>query len=408
MKKALLLILLCSTVSGFSQETNFNFTSEQLELYGTLSLPESETPAPLIVLVHGSGPSDRDQSITLSDGNSACLYPNLFNQTIKNFKDLSDGLTEKGYAVYRYDKRTHTHANSLNPISISPYDFITDVHSAINALKLNTSIDTNNIVVLGHSQGANFLPILAQEREDIKALLALGTPETSIDTIMAMQFRELYYRCLNDTTTGDNFYNQTLADFEQIRNNTWPSNTAYLGAYTTFWNDWIEITESSLYNYNQISTPALFLHAMEDFNIPIEDAVTYDNELINPEHQLYFIDDLTHFFTTESASSVSQTAIDTISDWLSNTLEISEFNINQIGSKQFKIQSYTNRVNIFSNSNEPFDIIIYDLKGQLIHKKININHREYSINTDLLSSGYYILKVSNASECINSKISIQK
>ena len=63
---------------------------EGKELPGTLILPDGEGPFPVVVFVHGSGPSDRDETI---NGN-------------KPFKDLAEGLAEKGIASYRYDKRS--------------------------------------------------------------------------------------------------------------------------------------------------------------------------------------------------------------------------------------------------------------------------------------------------------------
>ena len=66
---------------------------EGKELPGTLILPDGEGPFPVVVFVHGSGPSDRDETI---NGN-------------KPFKDLAEGLAEKGIASYRYDKRTYVY-----------------------------------------------------------------------------------------------------------------------------------------------------------------------------------------------------------------------------------------------------------------------------------------------------------
>ena len=63
------------------------------KLAGTITLPNGEGPFPGVVLVHGSGPNDRDETIG----------PN------KTFKDIAWGLATNGIAVLRYDKRTFTH-----------------------------------------------------------------------------------------------------------------------------------------------------------------------------------------------------------------------------------------------------------------------------------------------------------
>lgn len=66
----------------------------EYELGGTLTIPEgAKTPYPAVVLVHGSGPNDRDES----------LYGN------KPFRDIAEHLTSRGIAVLRYDKRTYAH-----------------------------------------------------------------------------------------------------------------------------------------------------------------------------------------------------------------------------------------------------------------------------------------------------------
>ena len=67
---------------------------------GTLSRPVGAGPFPAVVLVHGSGPNDRDSS----------FGPN------KLFRDLAEGLASRGIAVLRYDKRTRTHAGRVAPL----------------------------------------------------------------------------------------------------------------------------------------------------------------------------------------------------------------------------------------------------------------------------------------------------
>ena len=59
----LIILALTMGFSSFSQETNLSFDNEGLQLNGTLALPNTNSPAPLVILIHGSGPSDRDQTI---------------------------------------------------------------------------------------------------------------------------------------------------------------------------------------------------------------------------------------------------------------------------------------------------------------------------------------------------------
>ena len=67
------------------------------ELPGILTVPKGEGPFPVVVLLQGSGASDKDESV----GN------------LKPFRDLAEGLAERGIAVYRFDKRSYVYGMEL-------------------------------------------------------------------------------------------------------------------------------------------------------------------------------------------------------------------------------------------------------------------------------------------------------
>ena len=83
-------------VTSFT-ETEVTVGSGQWALPGTLTIPRGAGPFPGVVLVHGSGPNDRDETIG----------PN------KPFRDLAQGLASKGIAVLRYEKRTKFYAEEV-------------------------------------------------------------------------------------------------------------------------------------------------------------------------------------------------------------------------------------------------------------------------------------------------------
>lgn len=297
------------------EEIPVEFPSGNLTLHGTLSVPDGEGPFPVVLLLHGSGPNDRDQTIHLTGGNAFCLYPGLYNDTIRNFKDLAKAFQADGFAVLRYDKRTYTYGNQLDPREITPYDFIDDAHAAIDFLLTQPEVDPDNIHLLGHSQGGNFIPIITRDRGDIASIVALAAPSGSIDTILASQFRELYYRCLMDTAQGDLFFNQVTSDFQEIRQGTWNPNTPYLGAYPGFWRDWMDITDSTIIHFNNISVPTLFLQGSLDFNVPPEGAQVFEQELTRDSVDVYHLEGLNHYFTNSTESHVAKVVPDTIIYW---------------------------------------------------------------------------------------------
>ncbi|HEY0839178.1 MAG TPA: hypothetical protein VGD74_03230, partial [Vulgatibacter sp.] len=149
------------------EERDVSFERAGYRLRGTLTLPvtKGEYRPPVFVLVHGSGPNDRDETTT---GNLRVGY----GQEIRTFRMLADSLADAGAAVYRYDKRTCFRENSegrcRNPIAsysgdldaIMVDDFVADLRSAVRAVAARPEVDGNDVTVIGHSQGANFVPLL--------------------------------------------------------------------------------------------------------------------------------------------------------------------------------------------------------------------------------------------------------
>jgi len=132
--------------SSFSEE-EVTVGAPDWPLPGTLTLPEGDGPFPAVVLVHGSGPSDRDETIG----------PN------RPFRDLAWGLASHGIAVLRYEKRTKEHAQR----AAEQEDFgvdeetVDDAVSALELLKAREQINGDQIYVLGHSLGAFLAPRIA-------------------------------------------------------------------------------------------------------------------------------------------------------------------------------------------------------------------------------------------------------
>jgi esterase/lipase len=368
MKNTILLITLTFTLELFCQNIELNFFGkDSVELFGTLSIPNSSTHKnPLIIFVHGSGPNDRNQTAPIIGGNAACLYPDLLNDSIRNFKDIAEFLSSNGYATFRFDKRTFTYGNSLNVQTISPLDFIEDVDSAINFIKKRPEIDTNCIILLGHSKGGTLIPYIANNRNDIKKLIFLATPSTPIDTLFSQQIRDLYYTCAFDTLTGNNLYNQSISVYNQIRNNTWNMNTPVNGAYPLYWKDWINLSDSVISTINSTNLKSLFIFGNNDFNVPSTEGLKFEN-LVNTEKEIYYFDNTNHFLTDSLLPFVKNEILDNIIEWLDNNKCVLETSINQqTKNLNFKVSKTDCCIEILLDKIDEYDYKIVNYIGQVL------------------------------------------
>jgi uncharacterized protein len=161
-------------------EVEVTVGSGEWALPATLSMPEGSGPFPALVLVHGSGPQDRDEAIG----------PN------KPFRDLAWGLASQGIAVLSYEKRTKAHGAQFTPELISRLtvqeEVIDDALLAVQLLRQTPGIDKSSIYVLGHSLGATVAPRIGQQDPAIAGLIVMGGMTRAFEDTILDQFTYLY------------------------------------------------------------------------------------------------------------------------------------------------------------------------------------------------------------------------
>lgn len=136
------------------EERDITVETDGYRLPGTLTLPRvgEGRKVPCVVLVHGSGPNDRDET----------LGPN------KPFRDLAWGLARRGIAVIRYDKRTKVYGKDFVPKGRKMDMDVETCDDALAAVALARSLSevaADSVFVLGHSQGGMMAPRIAQRSQ---------------------------------------------------------------------------------------------------------------------------------------------------------------------------------------------------------------------------------------------------
>jgi len=143
------------------EEVTFSNEKAGVNLAGTLTLPKGTGPFAAAVLVAGSGPQDRDDTIA----------------NHKPFLVLSDYLTRKGFAVLRYDKRGIGQSTGSTEMATT-LDLASDAQSAVAYLKTRKEIDPAKIGLIGHSEGAMIAPAIAAASNDLPWVVLLAAPAT--------------------------------------------------------------------------------------------------------------------------------------------------------------------------------------------------------------------------------------
>ena len=130
------------------------FFNEDVTLAGTLTLPARSGRHPAVVLLHGSGPLDRDQEVF----------------GMKSFWIIADHLTRKGIAVLRYDSRG-VGGSGGDTYQYTLHDVSEDAIAAIRYLKTRGDINPTQIGLCGQSQGGAVAPLAASRSKDVAFII---------------------------------------------------------------------------------------------------------------------------------------------------------------------------------------------------------------------------------------------
>ncbi|MDP6726000.1 MAG: alpha/beta hydrolase [Candidatus Marinimicrobia bacterium] len=150
------------------EDVVFKNSKANIKLAGTLTTPEGDGPFPVVVLISGSGPQNRDEEL----------------MGHKPFLVLSNHFTRNGIAVLRYDDRGVGDSEGGFATATS-YDFANDAAAAIAYLKSN--FDFSTIGLAGHSEGGLIAPIVANQSKDVDFIILMAGTGLTGKEILKLQ-----------------------------------------------------------------------------------------------------------------------------------------------------------------------------------------------------------------------------
>ena len=257
------------------------------ELPGILTVPKGEGPFPVVILLQGSGASDKDESI----GN------------LKPFRDLAEGLAEKGIAVYRFDKRSYVYGVELmtNKQITLVDEYLEDAVNAAQLVARQDRIDPDRIYALGHSLGGNAIPAVARALKDAairaRGFIMMAASPRPLDVLMREQYDFLYSLMPEISAEQQAEKDALFAELDKLQDlDLLSEDDTVAGVYAAYWK-WLadyDILQAA----GEITEPVLLLQGEEDYQATMEDFGIWKDAFGERENwRMISYPGLTHVFT---------------------------------------------------------------------------------------------------------------
>lgn len=298
-------------------EKEVEFGVEGWKLPGTLSIPKGESPFPAVVLVHGSGPNDRDESV---GGN-------------KPFKDLAWGLASHKIAVLRYDKRTRVHGHKMIELKDKPLtvyeESVQDAALAVALLRDMEEMDPDKIFVIGHSLGGTLIPRIAEKAPQAAGFIVMAGAARPLEDLYLEQIKYIYM--LDGALSQDEEENieetkAAVAEIKSLTREQAGKGERILSAAPAYWLDLKGYAPAE--SARNIERPLLILQGGRDYQVTEADYEKWQKELASKGNAAFkFYPALNHLFISGQGPStpqeyqqpghVDKTVISDITAWLS-------------------------------------------------------------------------------------------
>jgi pimeloyl-ACP methyl ester carboxylesterase len=292
------------------REVELSVGTEPWLLPGVLTVPEGAGPFPAVVLVHGSGPNDRDETI---GGN-------------RPFRDLAWGLASKGIAVLRYDKRTNVHGASI-PSDIGLEDeVVLDALAALDLARAQTAVDPQRVFLLGHSLGGILAPRIGERDGRVAGVLVLAAPARPFFDVLRGQLEYLGTLEADPASEARVQLDSLISTVTQVEKGELPDDQAVLGAPPPYWRELAGV--NPVEDAKAFAGPIFVLQGGRDYQSTPDDLSLWQEGLggrLNFSSSLY--PDLNHLFTPGTGTAtpeeyvtvvghVAEEVVSEIAEWI--------------------------------------------------------------------------------------------
>ena len=284
------------------------------QLAAIITTPKNAKNFPIVIFVHGSGPSDMDESIGAN----------------KPFKDLAGGLASKGIGSVRYVKRTLIYPNEFTKVYTVKEEVLDDAAAAIALAKTIPGADAKQVYVFGHSLGGMLAPRIAAATPDLAGIVLAATPARKLSDIITEQNKYMFDLSKDTTAAAKTQLSEAIKEINKSRitqlGTTIKPDSVILGISAKYWVD--------LNAYNQVSVAKglskqriFVLQGGNDFQVSKTDFDLWNTALGKKKNvQLKYYPTLNHLLSeqTEKTSTaqyqvpknVSEVLITDLSTWI--------------------------------------------------------------------------------------------
>lgn len=278
-----------------AEDVALSFDRGVWHIEGTLTMPARAegVRVPAAVIVHGSGPMSREGTMPGQIGLG-------FGFDLPVYRLLAKALARRGYAVYRYDKRTCGQFNGCStagftsiPFNMIESEFATkeyvgDAVAAMDAVQKMPAIDARRTYFIGHSEGGELVPLLLSEMPSVRAGVMLAPPFHTMTVVLEQQSERLRwaYSMIGDPARAAKEGDVLL---DAARSLAALENGTYLGGLILgqppgLWASWLEIAKKAPVVARDLDRPLLVLGGGYDYNVATSEIDAWKNWFASAKH----------------------------------------------------------------------------------------------------------------------------